>query len=60
MLKPSRPVGALQVTICRSWIGTTSGPGAVVSNVKASPPCGVGRHSPAKQNQFLADLREFL
>src|SRR5438477_6110183 len=29
----------------------TSGPGAVVSSVNASPPSGIGRHSPAKQNQ---------
>src|ERR1051326_6858704 len=32
-------------------MGATSGPGAVVSNVNASPPSGIGRHSPAKQNQ---------
>src|SRR5437764_12097046 len=32
-------------------MGATSGPGAVVSRVKASPPSGIGRHSPAKQNQ---------
>src|SRR5947207_140458 len=32
-------------------MGATSGPGAVVSSVNASPPCGIGRHSPAKQNQ---------
>src|SRR5689334_6013431 len=31
-------------------MGATSGPGAVVSNVNASPPSGIGRHSPAKQN----------
>src|SRR5690242_10490280 len=32
-------------------MGATSGPGAVVSSVKASPPSGIRRHSPAKQNQ---------
>jgi len=32
-------------------MGATSGPGAVVSSVNASPPSGIGRHSPAKQNQ---------
>src|SRR4051812_32976746 len=32
-------------------MGATSGPGAMVSSVNASPPCGIGRHSPAKQNQ---------
>src|SRR5947207_13808536 len=32
-------------------MGATSGPGAVVSRVKASPRSGIGRHSPAKQNQ---------
>src|SRR5438067_5858149 len=32
-------------------MGATSGPGSVVNNVKASPPSGIGRHSPAKQNQ---------
>src|SRR4030081_2819877 len=32
-------------------MGATSGPGAVVSSVNASPPPGIGRHSPAKQNQ---------
>src|SRR5438067_7415647 len=32
-------------------MGATSGPGSVVNNVKASPPLGMGRHSPAKQNQ---------
>src|ERR1044072_4071115 len=32
-------------------MGATSGPGSVVSSVKASPPSGIGRHSPAKQNQ---------
>src|ERR671927_1182886 len=32
-------------------MGATSGPGAVVSRVKASPPSGIERHSPAKQNQ---------
>src|SRR5438105_5806172 len=32
-------------------MGATSGPGAVVGSVNASPPCGIGRHSPAKQNQ---------
>ena len=38
-------------TICRSWIGATSGLGSVVSSVKASPPAAMGRHRPAKQNQ---------
>ena len=39
------------MTICRLWIGATSGLGAVVSIVKAAPsPCGIGRHRPAKQN----------
>src|SRR5712671_1695661 len=38
-------------TICRSWIGATSGLGSVVSSVKASPPAVTGRHRPAKQNQ---------
>src|SRR5436190_4853997 len=32
-------------------MGATSGPGALVSRVKASPPSGIGRHRPAKQNQ---------
>src|SRR5436190_17685417 len=32
-------------------MGATSGPGAVVSKVNASPPSGIGRHNPAKQNQ---------
>src|SRR5437763_12395358 len=32
-------------------MGATSGPGAVVSSVNASPRSGIGRHSPAKQNQ---------
>src|SRR3954454_22548654 len=32
-------------------MGATSGPGSVVSSVNASPPWGIGRHSPAKQNQ---------
>src|SRR3982074_1721913 len=32
-------------------MGATSGPGAVVSSVNASPPWGIGRHRPAKQNQ---------
>src|SRR5437762_14163062 len=32
-------------------MGATSGPGAVVTSVNASPPWGIGRHSPAKQNQ---------
>jgi hypothetical protein len=30
--------GRSRITICRSWIGVTSGPGSVVSSVKASPP----------------------
>src|SRR6059058_3529001 len=32
-------------------MGATSGPGAVVSKVNASPPSGIDRHRPAKQNQ---------
>src|SRR5437899_7623007 len=31
-------------------MGATSDPGAVVSSVKASPPSGIGRQRPAKQN----------
>src|ERR1700685_300461 len=37
--------------IWRLWIGSTSGPGVVVSRVKAAPLSGMGRQSPAKQNQ---------
>src|SRR5438270_11513565 len=37
----------------------TSGPGSVVNNVKASPPWGIGRHSPAKQNQFSPTFVNF-
>ena len=37
--------------IWRSWIGSMSGPGTVVSRVKAAPRSGMGRQSPAKQNQ---------
>jgi hypothetical protein len=33
------------------WMGATSGPGSVVSSVKASAPSGIGRHRSAKQNQ---------
>src|SRR5690242_8365043 len=40
-------------------MGATSGPGAVVSNVNASPPSGIGRHSPAKQNQSLPAFVNF-
>src|SRR5437763_13394168 len=32
-------------------MGATAGPGSVVSSVNASPRSGIGRHSPAKQNQ---------
>ena len=53
--------------IWRSWIGATSGPGAVVSRVKAAPRSGMGRQSPAKQNQsspafvnFHFDFGDFL
>src|SRR3954447_3073020 len=41
-------------------MGATSGPGSVVSNVNASPaPSGMGRHSPAKQNQSSPALVNF-
>src|SRR3954467_5575779 len=41
-------------------MGATSGPGSVVSSVKASPaPSGMGRHSPAKQNQSPPALVNF-
>src|ERR1043165_2611767 len=40
-------------------MGATSGPGAVVSSVNASPPSGIGRHSPAKQNQSSSALVNF-
>src|SRR5437763_15831275 len=40
-------------------MGATSCPGAVVSRVKASPPSGIGRHSPAKQNQSSPDFVNF-
>src|SRR6266404_3226041 len=40
-------------------MGATSGPGAVVSSVNASPPCGIGRHSPAKQNQSSSAFVNF-
>src|SRR5437762_1772203 len=40
-------------------MGATSGPGSVVNNVKASPPSGMGRHSPAKQNQSSPVLVNF-
>ena len=40
-----------KMTICRSWIGTTPGPGSVVNRVKASgTPSAPGRQIPAKQN----------
>jgi hypothetical protein len=38
-------------TICRLWIGATSGPGSVVRRVKASPfSSATSGHNPAKQN----------
>src|SRR5438270_10424636 len=40
-------------------MGATSGPGAVVSSVKASPPPGMGRHRPAKQNQSSSAFVNF-
>src|SRR6476646_8238967 len=41
-------------------MGATSGPGSVVRSVKASPaPSGIGRHSPAKQNQLSPALLNF-
>jgi hypothetical protein len=47
-------------TICRLWMGATSGPGSVVSSVKASPvPSGIGRQRPAKQNQSSPALVNF-
>jgi hypothetical protein len=46
-------------TICRSWIGATSGLGSVVSSVKASPPAAMGRHRPAKQNQSSSAFVNF-
>jgi hypothetical protein len=49
-IEPGKAVRALSTTICRSWIVATSGPGSVVSSVKASP-APSGRQSPAKQNQ---------
>jgi hypothetical protein len=48
------------MTTWRSWIGATSGPGSVVSKVKASPgPPGMGRHRPAKQNHSSPALVNF-
>jgi len=47
------------ITICRSWIGATSGLGSVISSVKASPPAAMGRHRPAKQNQSSAAFVNF-
>jgi hypothetical protein len=44
-------------TICRLWIGATSGPGSVVRRVKASPLTpSPSRHSPAKQNHSSLGL----
>src|SRR5947207_182541 len=41
-------------------MGATSGPGSVVSKVKASPaPSDIGRHRPAKQNQSSSALVNF-
>src|SRR5271170_452567 len=40
-------------------MGATSGPGSVVRSVKASPPSGIGRHKPAKQNQSSPCLVNF-
>ena len=48
----------LRITICRSWIGATSGPGWVVSSVKAPPPSGIGRHLAREAEPVLAGLRE--
>ena len=39
-------------TTCRSWMGATSGPGLRRQHREGGPaPSGIGRHSPAKQNQ---------
>jgi hypothetical protein len=46
-------------TICRSWIGATSGLGSVVSSVNASPPATMGRHRPAKQNESSSAFVNF-
>src|SRR5438477_7075255 len=40
-------------------MGATSGPGSVVSSVNASPPSGIGRQRPAKQNQSSPVLVNF-
>src|SRR5271169_6264596 len=40
-------------------MGATSGPGSVVNSVNASPPSGIGRHKPAKQNQSSPLLVNF-
>jgi hypothetical protein len=40
-------------------MGATSGPGAVVRNVNASPLSGIGRHNPAKQNQSSPSFVNF-
>ncbi|MBB2707771.1 UNVERIFIED_ORG: hypothetical protein GGE63_005930 [Rhizobium esperanzae] len=37
------------MTICRSWYGAMSGPGSIVSMVKAWPTSGVSRQMPAMQ-----------
>src|SRR5439155_20915149 len=54
------PSGRSSATIWRLWIGATSGPGSVVSSVKASPsPLDIGWHKPAKQNQSPPVLVNF-
>ena len=40
-----------RMTICRSWYGAMSGPGSIVSIVKASPASLLARQMPAMQNQ---------
>ncbi len=55
---PTNPIDP-RITIRRSWIDTTSGPGSVVSSVNASPPCGIGRQRSAKQNQCSPALINF-
>src|SRR5438045_5078016 len=40
-------------------MGATSDPGAVVSSVKASPPSGIGRQRPAKQNHSSSAFVNF-
>lgn len=38
-----------RMTICRSWYGAMSGPGSIVSMVKAWPTPGISRQMPAMQ-----------